>query len=369
MFLIFSKVSKISDNVLMPVIDLVEELLEEAIKRNASDVHIQSEDNYITVRFRLFGELKIYKLLKNISIESISSRIKVISRLNISETRMPQDGRIDYFLEGKKYDIRVSTFPVIKGEKIVLRILNGSSKFNKDNLGFKREQVDIIQRLIKYTKGLILVTGPTGSGKTTTLYSLIEAMNKESLNIITIEDPVENIIKGITQIEINEKIGLDFSNVLRSILRQDPDVIMVGEIRDEITAKLALQASMTGHLVLATLHTNDAASAIWRLLNMNIDKYLIAEGVNAVISQKLIRKECSNYDFENNICNINETCKGFSCSGNGYIGRTAEAEILIMDEKIKNYIMQGKSSEFIKRYYKGRDKKVIKLNFGGMNFE
>ena len=276
-----------------PVVRLVNSILEQAVREKASDIHIEPTESMTRVRFRIDGTL-----FSNIEIPSnlhlpLIARIKILSGMDIAEKRRPQDGRILIKVAGSRIDLRVSTLPSILGEKVVLRLLDQSNdRIGMERLGFSDVQQEMLREAIRASNGIVLVTGPTGSGKSTTLYSLLEILNDPSKNIITLEDPVEFTIAGLTQIQINERIGLTFGSALRSILRQDPDIIMVGEIRDTETAHLAVRVALTGHLVLSTLHTNDAPTAINRLVDMGVPRFLLASSLRAVLAQRLVRSLC-----------------------------------------------------------------------------
>ncbi len=278
-----------------PIIRFVNSLFFKAVREGASDIHIEVFESDLSIRFRVDGVLhEVHRLPRRLH-PSISSRIKVMAGLNIAEKRLPQDGRIRLKLAGKDIDIRVSTIPTTFGERVVMRLLDRSSVLlGLEDIGLTGERLELLKRLIIRPHGIILVTGPTGSGKTTTLYACLSRINTEEKNIITIEDPVEYQLPGIGQIHVNPKIGLTFASGLRAILRQDPDVIMVGEIRDLETAEIAIHASLTGHLVLSTLHTNDAPGAITRLIDMGIEPFLVSSSLIAVIAQRLVRVVCSN---------------------------------------------------------------------------
>ena len=276
-----------------PIIALVNSLLSRAVKERASDIHIEPYEKTMVVRYRVDGVLKKIVEPPKKAANAITSRIKVMGGLNIAEKRLPQDGRIRIKLAGKDIDIRLSTTPTIYGERIVMRLLDKSATLlNLEDIGFDPDQLKIIQSLIDRPHGIILVTGPTGSGKTTTLYAAISRINNPDLNIMTIEDPVEYQLNGISQTPVNAKIDLTFANGLRSFLRQDPDVIMVGEIRDVETAEIAIQASLTGHLVFSTVHTNDAPGSITRLVDMGVEPFLVASSLCAAMAQRLVRKVC-----------------------------------------------------------------------------
>lgn len=336
-------------------ISFIDNLIEEAIKLKASDIHIEKYFDDIRIRFRINGKLKTIKNLKGKYHSILITRIKLMSDMDIAEKRLPQDGRIDFYYDDRLIDLRISTIPTVNNEKIVIRILDlKNSKIDKNNLGILKEDIDKLDRLLKYENGMILVTGPTGCGKTTTLYALIKELNKEDVNIITIEDPVEYKIKGVNQVQINEKAGIYFHNTLRSILRQDPDIILVGEMRDIDTANIGIRASITGHKVFTTLHTNDSYSTILRLMDMGVEDYLIKSAIKGIISQRLVRKLCPNcrrkveikedekYIFEEffDSDEINYKYEAVGCEKcvDGYTGRLAIMEILPMNKEIVSNI-------------------------------
>lgn len=335
---------------------ILDKILEIAINYDASDVHIEPFSNELKVRIRVDGDLKNVIKLKMELHPLLSRFIKLSAGINITEKRIPQDGRIDIEKDNLNIDIRVSTIPTIYGEKIVLRLLNRQSFLkNKGELGFSIEAIDKINNIINNKSGILLVTGSTGSGKTTTVYSILNDLRNSAQNIMTIEDPVEYKMEGISQIQVNNKVGLTFDMGLRAILRQDPDTIMIGEIRDVETAKIAIRAAITGHLVISTMHTNDAVSSIERLMEMDIPPYLISASLIGVISQKLIKKTCENCSHDIIVKDdLNEevsmkVAKGCSkCEYTGYLGRTVIYEILEVDEEIKNCIINRKDSRNIK---------------------
>ena len=346
-----------------PIVKTVNWIVENAINVKASDIHIEPLENRVKVRFRLDGQLKEIMSLDKSDLRAIVARIKIISGLDIAEKRIPQDGRILTKVNGIDVDLRVSTLPTVNGEKIVIRILDkNSNKISTSSLGLTDEDNEKLKRIISRPHGIILSTGPTGSGKSTTLYSILKELNKEDINIITIEDPVEFSIDGINQVNVNQKTGLTFASGLRSILRQDPDVIMIGEIRDTETAEIAMRAAITGHLVLSTLHTNDAPSTVIRLMDMGIEPYLIATSLVGIISQRLVRKICpycgdeyeaSNYEKEMLGINKNERvilrkkvgCP--KCNKTGYKDRTGVFEIMEIDSKIREDISKSVSIDDI----------------------
>ncbi|MGM0597683.1 MAG: type IV-A pilus assembly ATPase PilB [Myxococcota bacterium] len=351
-----------------PVIKLVNFILLSAIKKGASDIHIEPYEKFLRVRYRIDGvlheEMKPPHKMKN----AITSRIKIMSNLDIAERRLPQDGRIKLKVgKSKEIDFRVSILPTLFGEKIVMRILDKSSlQLDMTKLGFEQKYLDIFQKAIHQPFGMILVTGPTGSGKTTTLYSALTELNQIDKNISTAEDPVEFNLPGINQVQIKDGIGLDFAASLRSFLRQDPDIVMVGEIRDFETAEISVKAALTGHLVLSTLHTNDAPATINRLLNMGIEPFLVTASVNLVLAQRLCRKICTECRTEEPIeqevlvkmgldpekaKKIDHVYKGKGCNycnDTGYKGRVALYEVMWLYDDIKEMIIQGASSAELK---------------------
>jgi type IV pilus assembly protein PilB len=352
-----------------PVVKLVNLILTDAVKRLASDIHVEPYEKEFRVRYRIDGVL--YEVmrpplkLKN----AITSRIKIMAQLDIAERRLPQDGRIKLKLgRGKEMDYRVSVLPTLFGEKTVMRLLDkGNLQLDMTKLGFEQAQLDVFQTAIHLPFGMVLVTGPTGSGKTTTLYSALAELNKTTENISTAEDPVEFNLAGINQVQMHDDIGLNFAAALRSFLRQDPDIIMVGEIRDFETAEISVKAALTGHMVLSTLHTNDAPSTINRLLNMGIEPFLVASSVNAIVAQRLARRicnECREPDPEvlkdamaaaglgEEEVKATKAMKGRgcnNCSNTGYRGRVALYEVMRIGEELKEFILNGASATEIKK--------------------
>lgn len=343
---------------LAPIVKLINSIIKQAIEMRASDIHIEPYAKNIRVRFRIDGDLQdIMKLSKN-SLSAITTRIKIIGRMDIAEKRIPQDGRVESNINNREIDMRISTIPTVYGEKIAIRLLDRSSfMFSKSQLGFTEENLKSFNKILEQPNGMILVTGPTGSGKSTTLYAVLKELNEIEKHTITIEDPVEYKLDGINQVQINPKAGLTFANGLRAFLRQDPDIIMVGEIRDSETAEIAIRAAITGHLVLSTLHTNDSASAVMRLVDMGIESYLVSSAVIGVVSQRLIKELCPNCkktykanSIEKNILGLNTEddvvlykANGCNMCNNGYKGRRAVHEVMIVDEEIRQLI-DGKSS-------------------------
>lgn len=346
------------------IIKGVNALLIDAIQCRATDIHIEVYEDTLRIRYRIDGKLVEKHSLDKTIFNSLISRLKILTSLDISERRLPQDGRMKISFLNKLIDFRISTIPTIYGEKIVLRILNNeSSNITLNNLGFSPKDYISILKILNLSTGLILITGPTGSGKSTTLYSILSYLNKSDVNISTIEDPVEYNIKGVNQIQIKPSIGLTFSNILKQLLRQDPDIIMIGEIRDKETAQLALKSALTGHLIFSTLHTNDALSSINRLKNLEIEDYLIAATLKLVISQRLIRLLCphckvidkDSYSKLNllkiDVSLINEkdifTSKTDGCplcNNTGYFGRIPIFEIFLIDDTLKKFIEENKSN-------------------------
>lgn len=346
-----------------PIIRLLNALIQQAIKEKASDIHIEPYERELEVRFRIDGILRKILTPPKIIKDALVSRIKIMANLDIAEKRLPQDGRIRLISGGRDIDIRVSIIPTVFGERAVLRILDRMQGLKGLwELGLSKEEEGLIEELIKRPNGIVLVTGPTGSGKTTTLYAALNRIDKAERNIITVEDPVEYQLQGVGQIQVNPKIGLTFASGLRSILRQDPDVIMVGEIRDLETAEIAIQASLTGHLVLSTLHTNDSSSAVTRLIDMNIEPFLIASSLTAVLAQRLVRTVCEDCKFsyspekvelkylnrENIKLYRGKGCS--ACSQSGYKGRIGIFELLIVDRGLRNLITARKDAQAIKEY-------------------
>jgi len=353
-----------------PIIKLVNAILIDAIRKRASDIHFEPFEKNCRVRFRIDGIL--YEImrppakLKN----SISTRLKIMANLDIAERRLPQDGRIKLRLGHREVDFRVNVIPTIYGEKVVLRLLDKSNlQLNLDSLGFEAHQKELFLSAISKPYGLVLVVGPTGSGKTTTLYSALLELNKPHVNISTIEDPVEYQLNGINQIQVNEEIGLTFASCLRAFLRQDPDVILVGEIRDLETAEIAVKASLTGHLVLSTLHTNDSTSTITRLLNMGVEPFLVSTSLNLIVAQRLVRKVCSSCAEPLNVHPETLLQLGFSeseldyvrpikgvgcknCSNTGYSGRVAIYEVLDVNDELKDLVLSGVNANELRRHAK-----------------
>ncbi|NLK97134.1 MAG: Flp pilus assembly complex ATPase component TadA [Epulopiscium sp.] len=353
---------EISDIEMAPIVRIVNSIIKQAVVSGASDIHIEPFEEFIRVRFRVDGELHEAMKLDINAHPAVTARIKVLGKMNTAEKRIPQDGRIEIKMNNREIDLRISIHPTVYGEKIVIRLLDRSNFIKgRDRLGFTKENSLRIDELIKNPDGILLVTGPTGSGKTTTLYTLLSELNDERKNIVTVEDPVEYKIFGLNQTSVNPKIGLTFASVLRSILRQDPDIIMIGEIRDTETSQIAVRAAITGHLVLSTLHTNDTASSIIRLLDMGIEPYLVSSALVGVIAQRLVKKICPHCKIsyepgENeleilNMKDLKILYKGEGCNyckNTGYRGRTAIHEIMYVDKEIRKLINNNASEDDIK---------------------
>jgi len=326
------------------IVRLVNEMFTRAFEMDASDIHVEPEENKLNIRFRIDGILHDIMTIPISQFPAIASRIKLIAGLNISERRLPQDGRTNFKLGKNEVDIRISTMPTINGESIVLRFLKkDTSIFELSKLGMPKRILSRFEELIKLPYGIILVVGPTGSGKTTTLYSAIRKINSPDKKLISIEDPIEYKIERLSQIQVNPKIGLDFANGLRHIVRQDPDIILVGEIRDKETAEIAIHASLTGHLVFSTLHTNDSPGAITRLIDIGIEGFLIASSLKAVLSQRLVRKICTVCNGKSSLDSVK--CK--NCGGTGYRGRTGIYELLDINNELVNAISKNADSKTI----------------------
>ncbi|MFX4261638.1 GspE/PulE family protein [Pelotomaculum propionicicum] len=346
-----------------PVIRLVNLLITRAIDEEASDIHIEPFEHTVRIRYRIDGLLTEVMNLPLKMIFSIVSRIKVMSNLDIAERRLPQDGRVPLKLPGRDIDLRISTMPTMYGEKVVIRVLNKGNvkRYTLEQLGFSGYNLKRFQGFIKSSHGLLLVTGPTGSGKTTTLYTALNEINTIEQNIITVEDPVEYTLAGVNQAQVNDKAGITFANYLRSILRQDPDVIMIGEIRDHQTAAIAVQAAVTGHLVLSTIHTNDAPGAVTRLINMGIAPFMVASSVTGVVAQRLVRRICENCKQLSILDRTEAAFAGLdpgtllftgagceNCKFTGYKGRIAIYEVMTLSPHLHNTILKNVSTEEIR---------------------
>jgi len=342
-----------------PVIRLVSTIIGRVIELRASDIHLEPFDDGLHVRYRVDGVLHSGELVPEAQGAAVSSRVKLLAHLDIAERRLPQDGRIKTRVKGRELDLRVSTVPTAYGESVVMRVLDRASvRFSLEDMGFEKDTLARFNQLINRPHGILLVTGPTGSGKTTTLYAALAKLDSETQKIITVEDPVEYQLEGINQIQVHAQINLTFANALRSILRQDPDIIMIGEMRDGETAQIAVQSSLTGHLVLSTLHTNTAASAVVRMQDMGVERYLITSTVNGVLSQRLVRRLCTHCKTpvqpppellrDSGLARvlpagapIYEARGCEHCRGTGYQGRTGIHELLVVDEAMRSAILQG----------------------------
>ena len=346
-----------------PIVVLINNIIEQAVRQRASDIHIEPMEKTVRVRYRIDGNLKEIMKYDNALLGAITTRLKIMSGMDISEKRKPQDGRITTTVDRREYDIRVSNLPTVYGEKVVMRIASKEG-FNVDisKLGLTERDRKVFQDILRNPHGIILVTGPTGSGKSTTLYTALSELNTEDVNIITVEDPVEANIDGINQVQVNTKANLTFASALRSILRQDPDIIMIGEIRDSETAEIAVRASITGHLVVSTLHTNSTASSVARLEDMGVESYLIADSMVGIIAQRLVRRLCEckkpkeatveekqllGVDTEKS-CTIYEPCGCKLCNNTGYYGRMGIYEIMKISPAIKRVISKNADAEDIK---------------------
>jgi type IV pilus assembly protein PilB len=363
-----------------PVVKLVNYLLYNAVRENASDIHIEPDDKKLRVRYRVDGRL-YEKMCPPYQMHSaLVSRVKIMAELDIAQRRLPQDGGIHVLVEGRPIDLRVSVMPGNFGEKVVIRIIDPQKVlFNLESLGFVYENLQLFRQVIQSPNGIVLVTGPTGSGKNTTLYAALSELSSEEVNICTVEDPVECNMAGINQFQVNQGAGFQFSTALRSLLRQDPDIIMVGEIRDEATANIAVQAALTGHLVLTTLHTNDAPGAVTRLLDLGVAPYLLSASLIAVLAQRLVRKICPNckteYEPPASIKKVLEKdhgkienfyrgvgCK--KCRNTGYAGRIAIQELFVPNEEIKEMINDRSSLKKLRK--KGLQSGMISLQYDGI---
>ncbi len=355
----------------LPITEIVDEIIYIAAQAGASDIHFDPTETSIKVRFRIDGVLLDYTMIPESIRKNLIARVKIISGMDITEARLPQDGAIKTTIKDINLDMRVSSLPTNEGEKIVIRILDYSASLNGlESLGFSPSNLAKMKALIKEPNGIILVTGATGSGKSTTVYSLLQLLNTPQVNLVTVEDPVEMNIAGINQIQVNSEIGLTFANVLRSILRQDPDIIMIGEIRDDETAKIAVRASITGHLVLSTIHTNNALNTIERLTDMDVETYLLASSLNGIVSQKLARRLCPYcmkkrpaIEYEKKLIKANlgvdiqelsyaEGCD--KCVG-GYKGRIAIHEVLVISQEIRDAIANGIPKEELRKLVYTKD--------------
>lgn len=378
---LFSKIEEIEDLLDdtsdSPVIRLVNLMLSQAVRSNVSDIHIEPYQNNVKIRQRLDGVLYDMSTPPKHVQSALISRIKLMAKMNIAEKRLPQDGRIEIKVGNRDIDIRVSTLPTVFGERVVMRLLDKSTvRMSLEDLGMSPEYLGLFSRIIHAPNGIVLVTGPTGSGKTTTLYAALSEINTVDINIITVEDPIEYRIPGIGQVQVNPKIDLTFASGLRSIVRQDPDVILIGEIRDLETAEIAIQSALTGHLVFSTLHTNDAPSTITRLRDMGVESFLLASSINAILAQRLIRVICESCkesylpdpseleriglqpsQLRDGLAFRGQGCE--SCLHTGYHGRTGIHEFMVMDDSIKKMILQTSDASQIKKHARASGMKTL----------
>ncbi|WP_333784623.1 GspE/PulE family protein [Thermocrinis sp.] len=364
----------------VPIVRLANFIIREAVNVGASDIHIEPQEKKLIVRYRVDGVLRIFHEFPVHIKDAVAARFKIMSNMDISEKRRPQDGRIRVKISGKKIDLRVSTVPTVYGEKIVMRIQEAEKYLNVklDDLGFEPDDLQKFRKAIWTPWGMILVTGPTGSGKTTTLYAALMERNHPDVNIMTAEDPVEVSIPGLNQVQINERIGLTFASALRAFLRQDPDIILIGEIRDAETAEIGIRASLTGHLVFSTLHTNDASSSITRLIDMGIEPFLVGSSLILVVAQRLVRKLCPNCKIQDDtpreallrlgvLKSMDEKIAIYKakpggceqCNGTGYRGRIAVFEILEVDEEMRKLIVKGATAEDIRDLAKKKGMRTL----------
>ncbi len=364
----------------MPVVDIVNEILVDAIRKRASDIHFDPTPTILKVRIRIDGELVDYAAIPDSVKKNLSTRIKIIAGMNITESRLPQDGSVKSTIDGTALDLRVSTLPVVDGEKIVIRILDYSMSLQGlETLGFSEENLAKVMQMIAVPNGIILTTGATGSGKSTTVYALLQKLNKTATNIITVEDPVEMKIPGLNQVQVMSEIGLTFATTLRSILRQDPDIIMIGEIRDDETARIAVRASITGHLVLSTIHTNNALNTIERLLDMDIERYLLGTALTGIISQRLAKRLCPKCrtprpatEYEKIVfkealgVDVTSLYDAVGCDEclNGYKGRIPIHEVLQLSQNIRDAIVNSVKKEELRHLVYSQEHTITLLQDG-----
>lgn len=357
-----------------PLVRLVNSIIVDAFQANASDIHIEPEENFTRVRFRVDGGLYVYKEFPKNLHDRIVTRIKIIAEIDVSNRQIPHDGSFKFKSQYVSVDLRVSTLPTPDGEKVVMRLLGADKNVTYDlySLGLSDHTIETIESAIQVPNGIFLVTGPTGSGKTTTLYSILHLLSKGDNSVVTVEDPVERNFPGITQVQINDKAGLTFSKSLRSILRQDPDTIMIGEMRDSETAEIATRSAITGHFVLSTIHTNDALSTVSRLVDMGVEPYMIASSLKCVIAQRLVRKICKHCKKENivsdierklisvdtQISHVGEGCD--KCNNTGYSGRTAVFEIVVIDSPLQRLIAKEANIDVLKSYIEDKGVRTMK---------
>ena len=358
-----------------PIVDIVNEMIIDAVKHGGSDIHFDPTEDDLIVRIRIDGSLLEYAKVPTTVKKNLITRIKIISGMNITETRLPQDGAIKGLIENMDVDLRVSSLPIVDGEKIVIRILDyRMSLSGLESIGLTKDNLEKVNELIKKPNGIIMITGATGSGKSTTVYSMLQVLNTTDRNIITVEDPVEMKIAGINQVQVMSEIGLTFGNTLRSILRQDPDIIMIGEIRDDETARIAVRASITGHLVLSTIHTNNSLNTIERLLDMDVERYLLGSALSGIISQRLVKKLCPKCrtarptnNYEKNLfksvlnMDVSQIYIPGSCDEciNGYKGRVALHEVLEINQEIRDAIVSNIRKDELRRLVYGNGSNTL----------
>jgi len=358
-----------------PIVDIVNEMIIDAVKHGGSDIHFDPTEDDLIVRIRIDGSLLEYAKVPTTVKKNLITRIKIISGMNITETRLPQDGAIKGLIENMDVDLRVSSLPIVDGEKIVIRILDyRMSLSGLESIGLTKDNLEKVNELIKKPNGIIMITGATGSGKSTTVYSMLQVLNTTDRNIITVEDPVEMKIAGINQVQVMSEIGLTFGNTLRSILRQDPDIIMIGEIRDDETARIAVRASITGHLVLSTIHTNNSLNTIERLLDMDVERYLLGSALSGIISQRLVKKLCPKCrtarptnNYEKNLfksvlnMDVSQIYIPGSCEEciNGYKGRVALHEVLEINQEIRDAIVSNIRKDELRRLVYGNGSNTL----------
>lgn len=364
----------------MPVADIVNEIILDAVKRGASDIHFDPTPEHLKIRIRIDGELVDYTALPLGIKNHVTTKIKILASMNITESRLPQDGAIKTTIEERSLDLRVSTLPTVYGEKIVIRILDYTrSMEGLETLGFSDESLEKLNKIIKNPNGIILVTGATGTGKSTTVYAILDKLNTKERNIITVEDPVEMKIEGINQVQAMSEIGLNFATALRSILRQDPDIVMIGEIRDDETARIAIRAAITGHLVLSTIHTNNSLNTIERLLDMDVERYLLGSALTGIVSQRLTKKLCpkcrASRDttlYEKNIfkkalgIDVSHIYSPVGCDEclNGYKGRIAIQEVLEVTQEVRDAILSNIRKDKLREIIYKKGKTITLLQDG-----
>lgn len=370
-----ASIEEVNDVKNAPVVKMIEYIFKNSIEMRASDIHIEPYENEIRIRYRIDGQLKLINTLPIENLSPLVARIKILANMNIAEKRIPQDGKIITTVADRDVDLRVSVLPIVNGEKIVIRILDRNSyQIGREKLGMKEEDLKKLDNIISSPNGIVLVTGPTGSGKSTTLYTILNELNTNKVNIVTVEDPVEYTLKGINQVNVNTKAGLTFASGLRSILRQDPDIIMIGEIRDNETAEIAVRAAITGHLVLSTIHTNDAPSSVVRLMDMGIEPYLASTSIAGIIAQRLVKRICPKCkeayeasEYEKKVL-LGDTSKNLTlhrgrgcgyCNDTGYVGRIGVYEIMEMSRMLRDAMAMKKDIGVLRNIAKSEGMKTL----------